>query len=162
MSLIAATEQEPGPQAAPPPHGCDWPKWLDWANEHPVSQAIGLRCEHIEAGRAEFVLDRGPWPLNPNGAVHGGLVVACADQAMAITLMTLLEPGNLPATATLSTDFLRPSFAPLTLEAVVDRRGRTMGFLTVTVRDRQGRAAAKCHGTMSIDGSSRFRYDTPG
>ncbi|MER5538913.1 hypothetical protein [Streptomyces mirabilis] len=66
-------EQALGPQAAPPPHGGDWRKWIDWANEQPVSQAMGLHCALIEAGRAEIVLDRGPWPLNPNGAVHGGL-----------------------------------------------------------------------------------------
>ncbi|MER5538914.1 PaaI family thioesterase [Streptomyces mirabilis] len=66
----------------------------------------------------------------------------------------------MPATATLSTDFLRPALPPLTFEAVVDRCGRTMGFLTATVRDRHGSVAAKCHGTVPIDGSSRFLNDT--
>jgi uncharacterized protein (TIGR00369 family) len=154
-------EQELGPQAVPPPHGGDRQKWIDWANEQPVSQAIGLRCEHIEPGRAEIALERGPWPLNPNGAVHGGLVMACVDHTMAIALISLLDPGTMPATATLSTDFLRPAFPPLALEAIVDRLGRTMGFLTIIVRDRDGKIAAKCHGTMSVDGSSRFLNDTP-
>ncbi|CAM5312323.1 putative protein OS=Streptomyces aurantiogriseus OX=66870 GN=GCM10010251_75640 PE=4 SV=1 [Streptomyces aurantiogriseus] len=43
----------------------------------------------------------------------------------------------------------------------MDRRGRTMGFLTITVLDRDGRIAAKSHGTMPVDGSSRFLDDTP-
>ncbi|MGP4051822.1 PaaI family thioesterase [Streptomyces sp. 2A115] len=155
------TEPELGQHAAPPPHGGDPQKWIDWADEQPVSQAIGLRCRHIEAGRAELTLERGPWPLNPNGAVHGGLVAACADHTMAISLISMLEPGTMPATATLASDFLRPALPPLTFEAVVDRRGRTMGFLTITVSDKDGKLAAKCHGTMPIDGSSRFLDDTP-
>ncbi|MFF2847630.1 PaaI family thioesterase [Streptomyces sp. NPDC058001] len=154
-------ELELGPHAALPPYGGDSQKWLDWADEQPASRAIGLRCLHIENGRAKIALERGPWPLNPNGAVHGGLVAACADHTMAIALLSTLEPGTMPATATLAVDFLRPALPPLTFEAVVDRRGRTMGFLTITVRDNDGRLAAKCHGTMPIDGSSRFLDDTP-
>ncbi len=85
--------------------------------------------------------------------------MACADHTMAIALIYGLDPGTMPATAPLNTDFLRPAFPPLTFQAVVDRCGRTMGFLTIIVRDRNGNMAAKCHGTMPIDGSSRFLSD---
>ncbi|MCG7207396.1 PaaI family thioesterase [Streptomyces arenae] len=155
------TEPERGLESTPPPHGGDRDKWIAWANEMPASQAMQLRCEDIEPGRAVLVLDRGPWPLNPNGAIHGGLVAACADHVMAIALIPMLEPGSMPATATLNSDFLRPALPPVTFEAVVDKCGRTMGFLTVTARDRNGKLAAKCHGTMPVDGSSRFLDDTP-
>ncbi|MER6161488.1 PaaI family thioesterase [Streptomyces sp. NPDC001868] len=83
-----------------------------------------------------------------------------AGTGLAIALISELDLGTMPATATLSTDFLRPAFPPLTCEAVVGRCGRTMGFLTVTFRDRNGNVAAKCHGSMPIDGEPRLLNGT--
>ncbi|MDT2006368.1 PaaI family thioesterase [Rhodococcus opacus] len=138
-----------------PPHGSSWDEWARWAEGMPVSRRIGLRCLQIEAGRVVVEMKRSDWPLNPNGAVHGGALVACADQVLGIVTMTMLAPSTLPATASISADYLRPAFPPLTFEAVVDRIGASMSFVTVLVRDRTGKLTTKVHGTLVLDGSSR-------
>ncbi|MFE3001631.1 PaaI family thioesterase [Nocardia sp. NPDC059246] len=143
--------------AVPVPYGAGWDAWARWAETMPVSQQIGLRCVSIEYGRAELVVDRSEWPLNPNGAVHGGSVIACADHCFGIVGSTVLDAEHVPATATLTADFLRPATPPLTFLAEVDRFGRTLAFITVTVLNGKGKVATKVSGTMVIDGSSRFQ-----
>lgn len=142
------------------PYGAPWEKWARWATTMPFSEQVGLRCVAIEHGRAELVLDGVEWVLNPIGAVHGGIVLACADHCFGIVASTVLGRETVPATATLTCDFLRPARPPITFEAVVDRVGRTLAFISVTVRDREGRVSDKVRGTMVIDGSSRFANET--
>lgn len=144
-----------GGSSDPAPHGAGWDTWAGWVDGLPVSRRIGMRCVRIGPGRADLVVDESTWPINPNGAVHGGLVVACADHCFGIVAMTVLDHEHLPATATLTADFLRPALPPLTFEATVERVGRTLAFVAVKVSNRAGRIAAKVNGTMVIDGSSR-------
>jgi uncharacterized protein (TIGR00369 family) len=88
--------------------------------------------------------------------VHGGIVIACADQAFGAVASTVLQAGVVPATSTFTSDFLRPAFPPLTFDAVVDRVGRTLAFVSVTVRDRTGKVCNEVRGTLVVDGSSRL------
>lgn len=141
---------------APAPHGGCWDSWVEWAEAMPVSKEIGMRCTKIESGRATLVIDESTWPLNPNGALHGGMVIACADHCFGIVAMTVVDNGHVPATATFTSDFLRPALPPLTFEASIDRVGRTLAFVTVDVFDRNGKVTTKVNGTMVIDGTSRF------
>ena len=138
------------------PHGASEDKWIEWVEELPVSRAMGLRCTRIGSGRATLLLQQSVWPLNPSGAVHGGLVIAAADHCFGLVAIAALDGDQIPATTTLTADFLRPALAPLTFEASVDRVGRTMAFITVNVSNRDGKIATKVNGTMVIDGTSRF------
>jgi uncharacterized protein (TIGR00369 family) len=138
-----------------PPHGGTWQQWADWGSELSVAKGLNLRCTHVEAGRATLVLDGDEWSINPNGAVNGGIVIACADHAFGIVASTLLDPETIPATATFTSDFLRPAIPPITFEAVVDRIGRTMVFVSASVTDRIGKVCNQVRGTMIVDGSSR-------
>ncbi|MGY4101858.1 PaaI family thioesterase [Nocardia sp. R16R-3T] len=133
-----------------PPIGGDETRWKQWAEALPVSQQLGLRCVRLEAGELIATLASSPWPLNPNGAVHGGLIAAGADHCFGIVAVNALDGSATPATATLSVDYLRPGFAPLTFEATVDRRGRTLVFITVMVRSADGRVCARVGGTMAL------------
>jgi uncharacterized protein (TIGR00369 family) len=121
-----------------------------------VSQHLGLRCTEVEKGRVKLVLDGSEWCVNPTGAVHGGIVIACADQAFGAVVSTVLHPGVVPATSTFTSDFLRPAFPPLQFEGVVDRVGRTLAFVSVTITDRFGKVCNEVRGTQVVDGSSRL------
>jgi len=143
-------------ELVPPPWGGSMEAWIDWGECLPASRAMGLRCHSMKPGHAVVVMDASEWPLNPSGAVHGGLVLAWADHCFALAAMPTLPPGSAPATASLSAQFLRPAMPPLTFDARVDRTGRTLVFLTVDVYDAHGRLATKVSGTMSTDGTSRF------
>jgi uncharacterized protein (TIGR00369 family) len=138
------------------PHGASWAQWAQWISGMPVSQHLGVRCTEVDKGRVKLVLDGSDWCVNPTGAVHGGIVIACADQAFGAVVSTVLQPGVIPATSTFTSDFLRPAFPPLEFDAVVDRVGRTLAFVSVTVTDSFGKVCNEVRGTQVVDGSSRF------
>jgi len=142
-------------ELVPAPWGGSAEELTAWAERLAVSQAMGLRCQSMAPGRAVVEMDASEWPLNPSGAVHGGLVLAWADHCFALAAMPALPPGSIPATASLSAQFLRPALPPLTFDTRVDRTGRTLAFLTVDVYEGGGRLAARVSGTMSVDGASR-------
>jgi uncharacterized protein (TIGR00369 family) len=140
----------------PPPDGGSQEDWRAWAESLPASRVMGLSCELAEEGHVRVVLNDAHWPLNPNGAVHGGMVAAWADHCFGLVASTSLGAGQVPATATLTVEFIRPALPPLAFDARVDRSGRSLAFISVDVLDRANRLCAKVIGTMSIDGTSRF------
>lgn len=137
------------------PYGAPWHEWAEWITGMPISARLGLRCTEISRGRVVLQTD-GPGWLNPTGAVHGGVVIACADQGFGAVAATVVGDGMVPATATFNSDFLRPAFPPITLEAVVERAGRTLVFVSVTTRDRADKVCNIARGTLVVDGSSRL------
>ena len=145
---------------AVPPYGASWERWADWATNRSVPGYLGLRCSQVGHGRATLVLHGADWLLNPNGGVNGGIVIACADQALGVVAATVVSPGQVPATSNFTSDFLRPAFPPITFHAVVDRVGRTLAFVSVTVRDRSGKVCNEVRGTLVVDGSSRSPAST--
>jgi uncharacterized protein (TIGR00369 family) len=84
------------------------------------------------------------------------MVTAWADHCFGLVASTAVSPGQVPATATLTAEFLRPALPPLTFDANVDRTGRNLAFISVDIFDKADRLCAKVVGTMSIDGTSRF------
>jgi uncharacterized protein (TIGR00369 family) len=142
------------------PHGGTASEWIHWAEAHPVAELIGLQVTHAEPGHVRLVVQESQWPLNPNGAVHGGMVLAWADHCFGIVAMTTAAPGVIPATATLTAEFVRPAIPPLTYDARVDRSGKTLMFISVEVLNAHGKLCAKVNGTMSADGASRFLPST--
>jgi uncharacterized protein (TIGR00369 family) len=144
------------------PYGAPWEDWVGWINDMPVSSKLGIRCTAVSEGKVTVVHAGGEW-LNATGtAVHGGAIVAIADQCFGAVASTVLPEGVVPATATLTSDFLRPAFPPVTFESSVDRVGRTLVFVTVTARDRNGKVCNEVRGTMVVDGSSRMVADRRG
>jgi uncharacterized protein (TIGR00369 family) len=137
------------------PYGGTADQWREYSDALPVSVEMGLRCTEVERGRAVFAVEGSCWPLNPSGAVHGGLVAAIADQCLGMAALTVLADGQQPATATMTTEFQRPARAPLTVEAEVTKAGRTLVFVSVLVRDAAGRVCTRVTGTAVVDGTSR-------
>lgn len=138
----------------PPPIG-DWEAWKAWSDVVPAAATMLLGCTEIDSGRAVMVMSRSPWPLNPNGAVHGGLVAAAADHVGGLASVTVVGASSLPATATLTAQFLRPAFAPLTFEATVLKAGRSVLFVRIDVHDRAGALCTTFTGTWSPQGTRR-------
>jgi acyl-coenzyme A thioesterase PaaI-like protein len=133
------------------PLPADRQDWMTWASGLPASRALGLVSVTIEPGAVRMKLDRSVWPLNPNGSIHGGLVLGVADHVMGIAAMTVTEPGQICATVSLTGNFHLPARLPLLFEAVVDSRRRTMAFVTLTITDADGQPCNRCVGTWSIN-----------
>lgn len=136
-------------QVAVPAEGSEH-AWREWADELPISRGLGLTCIKLEPGTGEFVVERPPIVANPNGSVHGGLLVAIADQCMGAVAMPTVPPGMAVTTASLSARYQRPAFAPLRLLATVTRLGQTLAFIEVNALDGQGRTCMSADGVMSV------------
>lgn len=125
--------------------------WLHWAEGLPASRAMNLTAVEIRPGKAVMKMDVSPWPLNPNGTVHGGLVAAAADQAGGVVAISSLGAGALPATATLHAEFLRPAHPGLTFACHTVKSGRSLVFADVLVYDAAGQLCSKFAGVWSVN-----------
>ena len=144
------------------PYGQEEAAWRQWAERTPLLAAYQVRCTTIEPGRAVLVLDTSPIPLNPNGSVFGGIIAAIVDAAFGCVFMPSVTPGRLPATATLTVEYHRPAFLPLTFDATITNQGRSMLFCRVTVTGADGRVCDIGHGVMAIKDHTHPRPATPG
>ncbi|MCK9249731.1 MAG: PaaI family thioesterase [Solirubrobacteraceae bacterium] len=123
--------------------------WRRWVEGMPPSREWGLECVSAAPGEVVVRFTGGGFPLNPNGSIHGGLVIAIADQVLGLCAATR-APGRLPATATLNTSFLRPAIGALVYTARVIQAGRTLIFLEATATDEQDRICATFTGTWAV------------
>lgn len=76
------------------PYGCGSDAWRDWAENLVACRALGLHCRSIASGEVEMVMDEALYDLNPNGAVHGGLVANAANQVMGVAVTGALPAGQ--------------------------------------------------------------------
>src|SRR5947207_1770363 len=127
---------EPGAtfQLSPPAFSDPEEEWRTWAEGLLLSRTLGIRCVEIAPGSALLSLETSPWPMNPNGSVHGGLLAALADQALGIVACTAYD-GRVPSTSTLSAEYFRPARPPLLLRSRVAHEGRSFAFVTVDIED---------------------------
>lgn len=159
MRSSTSAEADAADSWLPPPFSeREIERWLAWSNTLAVSRAIGIKCTSAENGRAWFSMERSPWPLNPNGAAHGGLVAAIADHCVGMVIHTTLLEGDWPATASLTVDYHRPCRFPLTARAWVARAGAAISFVEVEIVGPDHRRCAKATATMHVRrGSRRIR-----
>jgi len=124
--------------------------WHAWADRHPSFALAGLRCVEITDTTAVFEFSGTPFPVNPNGAVNGGIVALAVDQVMGVLGARVAPTGSMPVTAVLQVQYHAPAIAPLTMDAKAVHSGRTLQTIEVVVHDARGRRCSTATGTMSI------------
>lgn len=74
----------------------------------PFGETTNIRPEEVSEGRIVFsgIPERGF--LNPLGTVHGGWVATILDSAMACAVHSLLKPGQIYTTTSVTVNFVRP------------------------------------------------------
>lgn len=111
-----------------------------------VARTLGWTVTAWSAGRATVGWDAAPgyaFPAPGGPVVHGGLLAALLDNAMAAAAWTLSGPDAPFLTADLHVQLVRPARpGPLAAEAEVVRAGRTVAFCTGRVTDPAGRVLA--------------------
>lgn len=116
----------------------------------PFADLLGIRIGAVEPGRCLLELPTRPELLNSHGGVHGGVVTALADVALAVAAIAR-EPGARGAyTVDLSVSFLGPGTGTLTAEGRCLRVGRSLAFSEGEVRDGRGELVAKAMGTFKV------------
>src|SRR5579863_7988601 len=124
------------------------------ANDVPIARLIGFEATTIADGRATVVLAAGPQHANPMGTLHGGVLCDIADAAMGMAFASTLAPNETFTTVELKINFFRPvRQAQLKAEAIVVRRGHTIGYVECTITDEENRLIAKAASTcMALRG----------
>jgi uncharacterized protein (TIGR00369 family) len=115
----------------------------------PIGDLIGMRIVEIAPDRAVFEMDADRRHTNPMGTLHGGILCDIADGAMGMAWSSELEEGETFTTLELKINFLKPVWqTKLRAEAVVIRRGRTIGLTQCDVRDEKGDLVAHATSTL--------------
>lgn len=111
-------------------------------------------CRILEASEGHAVCELAIDPErhhNLGGSVMGGALFTLADFALAVACNYNSGPT---VSVTHTIEFMRaPKEGILIATCDADRRGRTMGFFTVTIDDDQGRCCAKMTATTFTKGS---------
>jgi len=93
-----------------------------------------------------MLMEDSVWPLNPNGALHGGLVFAAVDHCMGVAAVAAQEPGWGAVTASLTVDYYAPARLPIIYDAKVARRARAVTFVELTATAADGQTCARASG----------------
>lgn len=130
----------------PQPEPGDWLAWRDWAARQPTLGAFGIEDATFADGRVTASIRSLSTPLNPNGAVHGGLVAAALDQIGALASLTRAPADHGVLTCTLGIEYLRPAILPLTGIGQVQRSSSSLVFTRIELSSR-GKVCAAASGT---------------
>ena len=110
----------------------------------PFAAELGLVLEEASADRVVARLDWAPRLCTAGGILHGGVLMALADSAGALVTFLGLPEGTTTATASSSTQLMRPvSGGTVRAVAVPLHRGRTMVTAQTSVLDGQQRLVAQ-------------------
>ncbi len=96
---------------------------------NPFLVLMGIDVESFGDGKAMLSMSVRPDMLNGVGWLQGGLYVALCEEAMALALYTILEEGELIATISENTSYLRGvRSGKVYAGAQVIRKGRQVAF----------------------------------
>ncbi|CAH0122152.1 MULTISPECIES: PaaI family thioesterase [unclassified Paenibacillus] len=117
----------------------------------PVELLLGIRPLDIEEGRSVFELEARNDHSNPQGTVTGGVTTTLADMAMGMAFGTTLQPHETFTTIELKINFLKPVWqGKIKAEAVVKKRGKTIGLVECSLFDEIGSLVAFSTSTCMV------------
>jgi acyl-CoA thioesterase len=107
---------------------------LHGRNANPFFCLMGIDIIGYESGTAELKMQVRPDMLNGAGWLQGGMLVALADEAIALALYTQLKEDEEIATISESTSFVKGvREGVIVAEAKVIRKGRRVAFAEAEV-----------------------------
>lgn len=139
----------------PPPVGAPEREFLDWANGLPITRELNMVGRSFSLAEAVFTVDAGPLSANPNGAVHGGIVSAMADQCLGVVSVANAPRDRMSVTASLHGQFHRPAIPPFEIRVRLIAAGRTLIFVECDVVDVRQRRCSTFQATMAVGGADR-------
>lgn len=123
----------------------------DGRKANPFFCLTGIDIVSAGEGKAVLVLPVRPELHNGAGWLQGGMLVALADEAMALALYTLLGKNEGIATIAESTSFIRGvREGTVVAEARVIRKGRRVAFMEAEVRTEGGEKIVLARTTASF------------
>jgi acyl-CoA thioesterase len=96
---------------------------------NPFFGLMGIELVTSEPGKAVLKMQVRPDMLNGVGWLQGGILVALADEAMALAIYPMLSPGEGIATISESTSFVKGTRGGVIIaEGTVLKKGRRVAF----------------------------------
>jgi len=120
---------------------------------NPFFCLMGIEPKTWGEGRASLVMTVRPDMTNGEGWLQGGMYTSLIDEAMALAIYTLLEEGQMIATISCTTTFLRGVRAgdEIRADASVIRKGRQIIFTEGTVLSADGKTElARCSASFTV------------
>jgi uncharacterized protein (TIGR00369 family) len=113
---------------------------------------LGFTPQAEASGRTRWTYVVDPAHFNPNGTLHGGVVMALLDTAMGYAVAALVGPDDsLNVAAEMNVHFLEPVRAgTLAATATVRKRGKRLAVVEAEATDGDGRVVAIATAVHSI------------
>lgn len=118
---------------------------------NPLAQALSMTVEHAAPGRVRAAFRADRRFTQGNGVIQGGILSAMLDFGMAFAAFSVAEAGVTVATVSQTTSFFRP--APpggFTVEAEVEKAGRTVIHTRAVIYDGTGQAVAAATAPLAV------------
>ena len=120
-------------------------------NNMAYQRHLDIRVTDVTEGYARAVMPVAAFQGNRFGVVHGGAICSLADTAASMAVRSTVFPGQRTATIDLTVSFLAPvKGKEIIADGRLVRRGSTIGFVDIAVRDDQGTLVAQGLGTFMI------------
>lgn len=113
-----------------------------------MGRTMNFALTEVGDGRIVFTGDPTEDHLNPLGTVHGGWIAALLDSAMGCAVHSLLKPGQIYTTTSLTINFVRalmPDSGLVRAEGIAIHAGGRLGSAECKLTDSKDRLIA--HGT---------------
>jgi acyl-CoA thioesterase len=125
--------------------------WRLGPRANPFFGLMGIEVESFAGGRAVLSMPVRSDMLNGVGWLQGGLYSALCDEAMALALYTALDEGELIATISENTSYLRGvRKGKVYAEAWVVRKGRQIAFTEGCIKDAENTLLSRTTAAFAI------------
>jgi uncharacterized protein (TIGR00369 family) len=129
------------------------PDWVAAIDGRGLWKNIGARILEFEPGRvlveASLTEEAHGFPTGRGWIVHGGIVSAVADAALASAAGSLAEEGEVPTTSSLQVDFYRPAqLGRLLARATARHRTSRLAYCHATLEQEDGTVVAEARAVM--------------
>ena len=121
------------------------------AASSPYYRLLGMEVTEIKEGESRIQMPFKQELTHPYGFVHGGAIASLADSAVAMALVSLIEPKDRIATIEFKINFFVPvSKGELKAHAKIIHKGSKIAVGDVEVINEGGKLVAKVIATYSI------------
>jgi acyl-CoA thioesterase len=121
------------------------------ANSSPYYRLLGMEVTEIKGGESRIQMPFKQDLTHPYAIVHGGAIASLADSAVAMALISLVEPEDRITTIEFKINFFAPiSKGELEAHAKIIHKGSKTAVGDVEVINEEGKLVAKVIATYSI------------
>lgn len=123
----------------------------DLVNRSFYYQLLGMEVVTMKKGESTLRMPFKRELTHPYGMIHGGAIASLADSAVAMALVTVVDPNDRITTIEFKVNFLAPvSEGKLTAQAKILHKGGKTAVGDVEVLNEKGDLVAKVIATYSI------------